>query len=54
MFIQHKSVLALRQVLAALIGRAARRAVVEQGRPEGTPTLGAFGLLVFQGDPHRR
>jgi hypothetical protein len=56
MSILHKSmsIPSLRHVFAALMGRAARRAVAEPGRPESAPTLGAFGLLVFQGEPPRR
>jgi hypothetical protein len=53
MTIPQMSMQALRHVLATLVGRTVRPVATEPGRPESAPTLGAFGLLVSQVDPHR-
>jgi hypothetical protein len=53
MTITQKSMQALRHVLATLAGRTVRPAASKPGRPESAPTLGAFGLLASQVDPHR-
>ena len=46
-------IVVLRAAVAALFGRLASRERAPSGRPAAAPTLGAFGLLASEGDPHR-
>ena len=47
----HPLIAYLRNAMATLL---ARRPPAPSGRPTAEPTLGAFGLLASQGEPHRR
>lgn len=53
MSIRRPLIPALRQMLAKLVERLARRGTTEPGRPAAAATLGAFGLLASGSDPHR-